>query len=272
MNGVGQPHLLLRGNQSPHTFSLRPSDARELHRADLLFWIGPELEAPLARILPNLGDTRGVAMLTAPGINLLPLRRRGHLHEHDGSDQDADSEQHTHTGRVDPHIWLSPDNAIAMAKAIAAALVEIDPANSPRYRENLAALTHDLTMLDDTLAKSFAPIQAAFAVFHDAFQYLEHRYALHSIGAVTTQPEDAPGAAHLHELYAELGRQNVHCIFSEPQFADRTVSMLNAEHGLRHVVLDPLGSNVTPGPEAYRNIMLNIADALSRCMQQQAHR
>lgn len=269
MLDVGAPLLLLRGGQSPHTFSLRPSDARALGNADVLFWIGPSLEQPLQRILSNLRATRSVAMLDTPGIELLPARQLGDgddgQHEHAAPDADA-------AAFADPHLWLSPANAIAMGEEIARVLSQVDPANAERYRANAAQLVQHLTTLDRDLHVKFSGATEPYAVFHDAYQYLEQRYGLHAAGTVTTHAERSPGAAHLHALRASLIDNRVRCLFSEPQFQPRMIAALSEGLPIRHAILDPLGSDIPPGPDAYVLMMRSLADTLTTCLQRGEHR
>ena len=229
MQGVASPELLLRGGESPHTFSLRPSDARRLNEADVLFWIGPTLEVPLARILPNLGPGRAVAMLEAPGVELLPLRGL-HAAEHQ---RHGDAPEGPTAQAADPHIWLSPRNAIAMVDQIERVLQSADPQNAAGYRDNAARLRQALDRLDRELRGRLSGLDGRFAVFHDAYQYLEQVYGLESVGTVTTHPERRPGAAHLRELRAAMAEQQVRCLFSEPQFEPRLVTMLSEGLGIR---------------------------------------
>jgi len=265
MAGAGTPSLLLRGGESPHTFSLRPSDAQMLNDADILFWIGPTLELPLARILPNLGVSRSVALLDAPGLTVLPNR---HLHRAEPHEQNTRRENTgTNVGPgIDPHIWLSPENAAAMVDEITRRLVELDPAQAELYRSNSALLRQQLRALDEELAARFSGIRVNYAVFHDAYQYFEHNYSLSPVAVMTTHPERSPGAASLRELRATLVNQKVDCIFSEPQFQPRLVAMLSEGLPVRHAVLDPLGAEIPPGPQAYLQMMRSMANALTDCI------
>lgn len=264
MEGMGSPRLLLRGGESPHSFSLRPSDARGLQHADILFWIGAPLERPLARLLPNLDRAQAVAMLDAPGVERLPMRGLA-ADPHDGPGHDPD--HHHDDTAPDPHIWLSPVNAIAMSGQIARVLIAHDPANAARYRANAAGLRDRLQALDRRLAEQFAGVEGHYAVFHDAYQHLEKRYGLRSSGTVTTHPERGPGAAHLKSLRARLIADDVRCLFSEPQFQPRLVHLLSEGLAVRHAVLDPLGADLQPGAAAYEVLMQSIADRFTRCMQ-----
>lgn len=267
MVGTGAPQLLLQGGESPHTFSLRPSEARALNEADVLFWIGPQLEMPLARIMPNLAMARSVSLIDTPGLQLLPVPGL------DVSLMVAESSAHddTHVGEeaaVDPHIWLSPANAAVMTDEIARVLAELDPLGAPRYQSNAKQLKEQLVSLDLDLSRQLAGIDGSYVVFHDAYRYLEQRYGLQSAGTVTTHPERSPGAAHLRSLRREMAERQVRCLFSEPQFQPRLVAMLSEGLPVRHAILDPLGTDIPPGPEAYPQLMQALVRAFSGCMQQ----
>jgi len=269
MQGAGAPALLLSGGESPHSFSLRPSDARMLNTADVLFWIGPQLELPLARILPNLAVTESVSMLEVPGLRLLRIR---HLDHRDPAARSPGSGlvRADDDGGIDPHVWLSTTNAVIMTDEIASVLARIDPARTALYRSNAARLKARLTTLNQELRRQLAGIGGGYAVFHDAYRYLEQQFALQSAGVVTTHPERSPGAAHLHELRRELADKQVRCLFSEPQFQPRLVAMLSEGLPIRHAVLDPLGADIPPGPEAYPQLMRAMVQALVGCMQADA--
>ncbi len=268
MEGAGTPQLLLQGGESPHTFSLRPSEARMLNDADVLFWIGPQLEVPLARILPNLAMTRSVPMINTPGLQLLPVRR---LDEAPAADH-SQTHDEPHAGEdaaVDPHIWLATDNAAAMTDEIARILAELDPPGAPLYQSNARRLKERLVALDLDLRRQLAGIDGGYVVFHDAYHYLEHRYGLQSAGTVTTHPERSPGAAHLRALRRAMTEKQVRCLFSEPQFQPRVVAMLSEGLSVRHAILDPLGRDIPPGPGAYPLLMRAMVQALAGCMHQE---
>jgi len=114
-------------------------------------------------------------------------------------------------------------------------------------------------------------IEGPYTVFHDAYQYLEERYGLRSIGSITGHPERNPGAGHLSALRAQLATGQVRCVFSEPQFQPRLVEVLREGRAVRHAVLDPLGASIAPGLDAYEKLMRTIAERLSQCMQGEQH-
>jgi zinc transport system substrate-binding protein len=276
MRGVGMPTLLIKGGASPHTYSLRPSDAKALASARLIFWVGEDLERFLDRPLRTLGrDARKVALMEAKGVTVLKLRQGGiwgqHIHGHDEEERaEAHGEEHGehhHEHGHDPHIWLDPHNAKAMTAAIAAALVAADPANAAAYRANAARVAGRLDALDRELARTVAPVRAFhFVVFHDAYQYFERRYRLSAAGAITLDPGRTPGARRVAAIREAIRMRHARCVFAEPQFQPSLVTTVIEGSGARAATLDPLGASIKPGEEAYFILMRQLSRDLTDCL------
>lgn len=264
MGDLGQPVQIVRGYGSPHAYQMRPSDAAHLRDAALVLWVGPSLETFLERPLAAAADrdtTRVLTMSGIPGLERLPSRRAGvrdaHGHGHAG---DA-------PGSHDPHIWLNPRNAKAMAGAIAAALAALDEENAPVYAANLERFERRADDLQTDIASRLAPVRAVpFVVFHDAFQYFEKSFGLAAIGSLTVSPDRLPSAKRIKALRDEIVASGARCVFREPQFESALVATLLEGTNARSGVLDPLGSGVTPGPDAWFDLMNANADALLECL------
>lgn len=263
MAGIGTPQLLMTGAASPHTYSLRPSDARRLEAADLVIWVGPTLESPLAKPIATLARADAILTLSkAAGVQVLDAREGGpwEAHHHGGEDTHGDEER-------DGHIWLDPRNAGSIAAAIAAALAARDPANAERYRANAARASEAVAALDRELGDRLAPVRGKpFLVFHDAYQYLEKRYGLTAVGSITVSPERKPGARRIQALRRRLAETGAACVFSEPQFDPSLAATVTEGTKVRTAVLDPLGVALPPGPGLYPALMRGIADSLARCL------
>lgn len=263
MKGVGAPHLLVQGFASPHHHAMRPSEARALANADVVFWIGESVEHFLIAPL-GAAKARVVALLEAPDVHVLPAREggawktreNGHDHGHD----------HGH-GHEDGHIWLDPRNAVAIAGTVARVLAEADPENAVRYRENAHDLAARLAALEKELAATLSTArQAPYVVFHDAYQYLEARFGLNAIGAVSVHTGRAPGASRLRELRRKIVDSGARCVFREPQFEPRLAQTISEGTGAAVDVLDPLGADGPPGEDAYFTLMRRIAESLVSCL------
>lgn len=276
MQGVGEPLLLVSGGASPHDYSLKPSEARAIDQAQVVFWIGPDLESFLIRPLDNVKDKiRVVALLDAPGMTVLPLREGGawepHGHDEHGHEtpEDGDDHEHEHVHQADhdPHVWLDPVNAIAMVRRIMTVLGEVDVAHRADYQRNGAALIERLDRLNQRLATELAPVrQQPYLVFHDAYQYFEQRYDLDAIGSVTMSAERRPGAKRVADIQARIRDLQVRCVFSEPQFQPALVETIIAGSAARRGVLDPLGAELPPGPDAYFQLLQGLATSLHACL------
>ncbi len=273
MRGVGTPKLIVRGYGSPHTYQMRPSDAATLQAADLVLWVGEPLETFLQKPLRTLpAEARVVALIETPGLDLLPIRAATSRDTHQGhsvSPNGTPDHATRSSAAIDPHIWLDPANARKLVAQIARELSALDPENGTRYRANAAALDGSLDELDRELGRQLTPVRhTPFVVFHDAFQYFERRYDLRAVGAVQTSPERLPGARRLQELRQQMVKHGVRCIFHEPQFESPLVKVIAQGTGARLAMLDTLGAQLQPGPEAYSEMMRANAKTMVDCLMQ----
>jgi zinc transport system substrate-binding protein len=261
MDGVGTPGLIVHGAASPHAYALRPSDARLLNAAQVVFWIGPEYESFLIKPVAALaGKARVVALLRAPDVQTLPARQGG-------SWSTPAAPRNPKSGDIDPHVFLDPLNAIAMVEVIAATLGEADPAHRDRYRTNAEREIAQLKALDLELQARLAPVRSApFLVFHDGYQYLEKRYGLNAVGSLVVSPERAPGARRMNEIRRKIETLRAACIFAEPQFDSGLVHTAAEGTKARTAVLDYVGVDVPPGPAAYFVMMRDLARSLVGCL------
>ena len=254
MAGVAVPELLLTGNQSPHHFALRPSDARKIEAADLVVWVGEELEIPLAGVLAARREGRPqLELMKGPGMEL------------GQAGKGAEEEHHQHDR--DPHIWLSLRNADRILTLLVDELGRLDPANRERYRANGERLRSELVRLGPELKEKLAPVRdVPFIVFHDAYGLFEREYGLKKLGVVTLSPERQPGARRVSELRGKITAQGARCVFSEPQFPPKLVDVLVDGTDARKGELDPLGARLPEGPDAYFRLMRELAGAFSACL------
>lgn len=291
MEGVGSPELIVKGAGSPHTYSMRPSEAAAVDAADIVFWVGETLEPFLKKPLETLGSGSAIVELSkAHGLTTLPYREggpfeahvdegeaghaaeEGHADDHDqrkeaaAHDHDHAREEHGH-GAIDMHLWLDPANARAWVHEIEEALAKADPANAERYAANAEAVTEKIAKLETEIAAEIAPVKGkAFIVFHDAYQYFESRFGIAAAGSITVSPEVAPGAQRVAEIRARIVDAGAACVFAEPQFEPRIVSTVIEGTGARAGVLDPEGAALVDGPDLYFDLLRSIAASLKTCL------
>ncbi len=262
MSGRGEPTLIVEGAGSPHSASLKPSQARSLQQADVVFWVGPELEAFLEKPIATLASgARVVALLEAQGLNQLAFRQGGAFRAGD------DGDGHGHHAGINPHVWLDPWNAKILVQEIVDALVAVDPENAAIYVRNAAALTQRLDRLTAEIQAILAPVKdKPFVVFHDAYPYFEARFGLVAAGSISVSPEVLPGAERIAEIKAMFARRDATCVFTEPQFTPKLVAAVTEGTRAKSGVLDPLGSAIKSGPEHYFQMMRNLALAFRDCL------
>ncbi len=261
MAGVAEPDLIVAGGASPHLYTLKPSDARRLERADIVFWIGPILESFLVKPLAALGGRAAVVELDrAPGVALLPARA--------GGAWEPDEDHHAASAlEQDGHLWLDPENAKAIVRVAVARLAALDAADAARYAQNGAALERRLDALDAALRQRLAAVRGRrFVVFHDAYQYFERRYDLAAIGSITVSPENLPSARRVQAIRDKVRTLDARCVFREPQFEPRLVDVVIAGTRARTGVLDPEGALLPRGPGLYFALLNGLADELVRCL------
>lgn len=269
LGDVGTPDVVIQGYGSPHSYQMRPSDARKLAAADLVIWVGEPLETFLAAPIRNLSaDAAILTLLDAPGMTL-HATRPGSVWAEDAADDHHDGDHHDHDHlAVDPHLWLAPGNAKRIVDAVVAALSARDPDRAAAYAANGAASHRRLDQLEGDIRERLAGFgQTPFLVFHDVLQYYERAFQLRSVGAVTTHPDRAPGARSLRALKQAMAAAGVRCILIEPQFASSLIDRLTDGSAIATVAVDPLGASLTPGPAAYFDMMTTLTENLVSCLE-----
>ncbi|MFI8578374.1 zinc ABC transporter substrate-binding protein ZnuA [Ectopseudomonas khazarica] len=268
-DGVGAPEVLLPPGASPHHYALRPSDVRRVRDADLLYWVGADLENFLPRVLNNRQKPQ-VAVQDLPGMALRHFgdsheEHAGHGEDHAGEDLGHD---HDHRpGSLDAHLWLSPVNAKVIATRMAADLSALDAANAARYAANLQAFEQRLDALDGRIRPQLAVLQGKpYFVFHEAFDYFEAAYGLKHAGVFSVLTEVQPGARHVAAMRERLQAAGPSCVFSEPPLRPRLAETLTAGLPVKLAELDALGGSLPVDATAYPLLLENLANGLSECL------
>lgn len=275
MDGVGTPALLIPPNASPHSHAMKPSDARALSEAQAVFMVGPDLTPWLLKPVETLAPQAShIVLMDAPGTLRLP-NRTGETFETHGHQEDhaleAGEAGHAHheTGSdagTDPHAWLDPENGKLWLSAIAAELSRIDPANAPAYAANATrgAAEIDAAQADVQTALAAGPTPR-FIVFHDAYQYMEHRFGLSAAGSISLGDATPPGPARVAQLRDKVAALGIACAFSEPQFNADLLRTVFAGSDATMAVIDPLGTTIPEGPDFYPALIRSVGKALATC-------
>ena len=295
MNGVAKPDLIVDGYASPHGFAMKPSHAKMLQNADLIFWVGEDLENFLEKPLGSIAKkAEKIELMQVKGLQILKFRERnifddhddhghddhGKKEDHDDHDHDShakkdghddhddhkghdDHEGHAH-GEFDPHIWLDPINAKVILFEMSKHLIENDPQNEKIYRENLSKGYKEIDKLTKDVSSELSNSVASI-VFHDAYQYFEKRFSVNILGAFTVNTDVMPGAEQLAEIREVIEHDKVACVFSEPQFNPDIIKAVAKDMNIKTGVVDPLGATLNPGKDLYFSLIKNMSASFKGC-------
>lgn len=262
-DGVMPTEVLLPDGASPHDFALRPSDIARLRSADLVVWVGPEMEAFMTKFAAQLPPNRQVEIATLPAVK--PLLMNGGEHDHDHAHEN-DGDEHHH-GEYNMHVWLSPEIAREAAIVIHDKLGELVPQKKQQLDANLARFEDGLTKTDKNIGTMLQPVQGkGYFVFHDAYGYFEKHFGLSPLGHFTINPEIQPGAQRLHLIRTQLVEQKATCIFAEPQFRPAVITAVAQGTKVRMGTLDPLGSGIELDADSYVNFLSQLANQYLSCL------
>ena len=290
MDGVAKPDLIVDGYASPHGFAMKPSHAKMLQNADIVFWVGEDLENFLEKPLDSIAaKAEKIELMEIKGLVKLKFRERnifddhddhGHKkkddhddHDHDdhakkkdGHDDHDDHDGHEghHHGEFDPHIWLDPINAKVILFEMSKHLIENDPTNESAYRANLSKAYKDIDKLTSDVTAELNESTASI-VFHDAYQYFEERFKVNILGAFTVNTDVLPGAEQLAEIREVIEHDKVACVFSEPQFNPNIIKAVAKDMNIKTGVVDPLGATLTPGKGLYFDLIKNMSKSFKGC-------
>ena len=297
MDGVAKPDLIVDGYASPHGFSLKPSHAKMLQNADLIFWVGEDLENFLEKPLSSIAKkAEKIELIEIKGLNKLKFRERNIFDDHDDHDHghkkkddhddhdhghkkkddhddhdhghkkkdDHDDHEGHHHGEFDPHIWLDPINAKVILNEMVEHLIENDPNNASTYKTNLNKALNDLDKLTMDVMTDLNNSTPSI-VFHDAYQYFEERFNVKVLGAFTVNTDVMPGAEQLAEIREIIEHDKITCIFSEPQFNPDIINAVAKDMDIKTGVLDPLGATLDPGKDLYFDLIKNMSKSFKGC-------
>ena len=276
MDGVGKPDVIVDGYNSPHSFSLKPSHAKMLENADLVIWVGEDLEAFLEKPLQTIAKkAKNIELMDLKGIKKLEFREKNIFEEHDDhKEKDGHKEHDDHKekdgheghghGEHDPHVWLDPINAKVIVKEITNQLVQLDSKNNSIYKSNAKKALTDIDKLVKDIKKELNK-DLRFVVFHDAYQYFENRFDIQVLGALTVNTDVIPGAEQLSEIREVIEHEKVNCLFSEPQFNPAIIKSIAKDTKIKTGILDPLGAKLDKGKNLYFDLLKNMSSSFKGC-------
>jgi zinc transport system substrate-binding protein len=273
--------VLIPANQSSHDFNLKPKDIEQLNHADLIVWVGPELENFLEKPIGALSDTKPQAVLTL--LNAPSLKKQLHhlrsgvqwqdVHHHHDNHPDHDEHDHKHAysdnHNIDPHIWLSPELNLEIAKLITKKLILLDPSDAKIYLRNFRSFTEQLLIIDKLYREAFSKQTShRYLVLHDSYQYLEKQYGLTVSGVLSIHPDRPASIKTLREAQKNIAANHVTCIVGEPPFQAKLIRVLLEGQALpkpKAVQLSPLADNFELKIGNYEKWQREMVENLRTC-------
>ncbi|KHE00801.1 zinc transport system substrate-binding protein [Pantoea sp. PNA 14-12] len=268
-DGVTPVEVLLPDGASEHDYALRPSDVKRLQNADLVVWVGPEMEAFMTKSAAALPEKKNLEIVQIPGVKTMLLRggEDDDHDDHEAAEHDHDAEHHHHHGEFNMHLWMSPEIAQKTAVAIHEKLLELMPQDKAKLDANLQHFEAELADTDKRIISQLAPVKdKGYFVFHDAYTYFEKHYGLSPTGHFTVNPEIQPGAQRLHQIRTQLVEKKAVCVFAEPQFRPAVIDAVARGTQVRKGTLDPLGTDISLGKDSYVKFLSQLSSQYETCL------
>jgi len=256
--GIETPVLLMKQMQSPHHYTMKPSQRRLLASARIIVWLGPQLESYLSKVIKQQ-SAETISALQAKGLKLLKLRHKS-PHEH-SSDQIKTDE----TYMIDPHVWLSTENAAAISRQITDVLIKNNPENTTAYQRNLKSLLQKIEQTQHFIKNTLHNKQQPFIAFHDAFQYFEVENGLNYIDSISFDDESGSGLRHIQTITDNIDNHNIQCLVYQPP-KPAIIDALIKRTTIKATALDPLGLNLNDNKNAWFDIMRQLALNFEHCL------
>ena len=248
MQGVEAPELLVKGDTHPYFYQLSSTQSQSIQNADLVFWIGPELEPHLQTSIKALPEsTRVIELLDNPALKILPQR-------HDDT-------------RRDPYFWLDSRNALLLLDEITQVLIDTDPVRSHVYLRNRSKVLAQLSKVDREFEYGYRGLKGGVGYLYlDTLQYFEQAYALKIADALIASPDAQPDTSKLLKTRNQIKNKDLQCLLTEAGVATPHLSLLTDDSSITIKQLDTLGSRFAPGPSLYPQLMRHNTRIIKQCL------
>lgn len=283
-DGVTNTQVLVPTGASPHDYSLKLSDIQKVKSADLVVWIGEDVDAFLDKPIDQLDRKKVITIADIGDVEPL-LSQAHHEHFHEDGDHDHKHEhkherkhehEHGHHGHdhdhhegltTNWHVWYSPAISKIVAQKVADKLTAQFPDKKDLITQNLADFNRTLAEQGEKITAQLANVKdKGFYVFHDAYGYFNDAYGLKQTGYFTINPLVAPGAKTLAHIKEEIAEHKVNCLFAEPQFTPKVIESLAQNTKVNVGQLDPIGDKVALGKNSYAAFLQATADSYAECL------
>lgn len=285
-DGVTGTQVLVPAGASPHDYNLKLSDIQKVKSADLVVWIGEDIDSFLDKPISQIERKKVITIADLADVKPL-LSKAHHEHFHEDGDHDHDHKHehkhdHKHEHKHDHehhdhdhheglttnwHVWYSPAISKIVAQKVADKLTAQFPDKKALIAQNLSDFNRTLAEQSEKITAQLANVKdKGFYVFHDAYGYFNDAYGLKQTGYFTINPLVAPGAKTLAHIKEEIDEHKVNCLFAEPQFTPKVIESLAKNTKVNVGQLDPIGDKVTLGKNSYATFLQSTADSYIECL------
>ena len=279
-DGVTDTQVLVPAGASPHDYSLKLSDIQKVKAADLVLWVGEDIDSFLDKPVSQIDRKKVITIADLADVEpLLTKAHHEHFHEegehahkHEHKHEHEHEHEHHHDHGDDGlttnwHVWYSPAISQIVAQKVADKLTEQFPDKKALIAQNLANFNRTLAEQSDKIKAQLAPFaDKGFFVFHDAYSYFNDAYGLKQSGYFTINPLVAPGAKTIAHIKEEIEEHRVNCLFAEPQFTPKVIESLAQSTKVNVGKLDPIGDSVALGAGSYANFLQATAESYAQCL------
>ncbi|EGT76178.1 zinc ABC transporter substrate-binding protein ZnuA [Haemophilus haemolyticus] len=278
--GVTGTQVLVPAGASPHDYNLKLSDIQKVKSADLVVWVGEDVDSFLDKPISQIERKKVITIADLADVKPLLIQAHhehfhedgdhDHKHEHD-HDHKHDHEHHDHDHHegltTNWHVWYSPAISKIVAQKVADKLTAQFPNKKALIAQNLSDFNRTLAEQSEKITAQLANVKdKGFYVFHDAYGYFNDAYGLKQTGYFTINPLVAPGAKTLAHIKEEIDEHKVNCLFAEPQFTPKVIESLAQNTKVNVGQLDPIGDKVTLGKNSYATFLQSTADSYMECL------
>ncbi|WP_112102885.1 zinc ABC transporter substrate-binding protein ZnuA [Haemophilus influenzae] len=276
--GVTGTQILVPAGASPHDYNLKLSDIQKVKSADLVVWVGEDVDSFLDKPISQIERKKVITIADLADVKPLLIQAH-HEHFHEDGDHDHDHkhehehdhEHHDHDHHegltTNWHVWYSPAISKIVAQKVADKLTAQFPDKKDLIAKNLSDFNRTLAEQSEKITAQLANVKdKGFYVFHDAYGYFNDAYGLKQTGYFTINPLVAPGAKTLAHIKEEIDEHKVNCLFAEPQFTPKVIESLAKNTKVNVGQLDPIGDKVTLGKNSYVTFLQSTADSYMECL------
>ena len=286
LDGIAKPTLLVSGEVDPHHFHLRPSHMKLLKNADIVVFLGGDLESYIPDALDaiKLDSSKQLEMISLEKMIQLPYRKEasnhkthedshhghghhGHGHHGHGHHSDKNSKQ----SNIDPHFWLNTENARTMAQAMAQKFSDMLPEHRKKIEDNINLFYKEINKLDEEIKLKLQEVAGSptgYITYHDAYYYFEEQFSIQGYsGSIVSAATHTTSAKRVRNLQEKIKEGTVQCILVEKAGYKKIANLFPEQENLRHVTIDPAGISLSEGKSLYYKLIEQMRDGFINCLQ-----